>query len=71
MTQKLKFVLGRIESNAGNRENAGFQHFLLSHNFFKRLLFQGHEMSELYAIRLISFALFDQSINLLVMSKKA
>ena len=29
VTQKLKFVLGRIENIVGKGENAGIQHFLL------------------------------------------
>ena len=31
----------------GKGENAGYKQFLLSHNVFKRLLFQGHEKSGL------------------------
>ena len=29
MTEKLKFVLERVENIVGKRENAGYQHFLL------------------------------------------
>ena len=29
MTEKLKFVLGRVENILGKGENAGYQHFLL------------------------------------------
>ena len=39
--EKLKFVLGRVENMVGNGENAGYQHFLLFHNVFNRLVFQG------------------------------
>ena len=28
-TEKLKFVLGRVENTVGKGENAGYQHFLL------------------------------------------
>ena len=28
VTEKLKFVLGRVENNVGKGENAGYQHFL-------------------------------------------
>ena len=34
VTQKLKFVLGRVENIVGKGENAGYQHFLLFHNVF-------------------------------------
>ena len=30
VSEKLKFVLGRIENIGGKGENAGYQHFLLS-----------------------------------------
>ena len=29
VTEKLKFVLGKVENIAGKGENAGYQHFLL------------------------------------------
>ena len=32
----MKFNMGRIENFVGKGENAGFHHFLLSHNVFKR-----------------------------------
>ena len=41
VTQKLKFVLGRVENIVGKGENAGYQHFLLSHYVFQRLLCWG------------------------------
>ena len=41
VTEKLKFVLERAENIVRKEENAGYQHFLLSHNCFKRLLLQG------------------------------
>ena len=34
VTQKLKFVLGRLENIVGKEENAGYQHFLLFPQFF-------------------------------------
>ena len=39
MTQKLKFVLGRIENIVGKGENAGYQHFLLFPQCFQKLSF--------------------------------
>ena len=42
LTKKFKFVLGRVENIVGKGENAGYQHFLLSHNAFKTFLYQGH-----------------------------
>ena len=46
MTEKLKFVLGKVENIVEKGENAGYQHFLLfptifSHYVFKGLSFQG------------------------------
>ena len=41
VTEKLHFVLGRVENIEEKRENGGYQHFSFSHNFFKRLLPQG------------------------------
>ena len=42
VTEKLKFVLGRVENIVGNKENAGYQHFLLFLDFFKRIFSQRH-----------------------------
>ena len=39
VTQRLKFVLGRIENIVGKGENAGFQHFLLFPQCFQKLSF--------------------------------
>ena len=55
----MKIVLEGVENVFGNRENAVYQHFLLSNNVFKRLLFQcrqksglcGKELNELYICR--------------------
>ena len=41
MTQKLKYVLERLENIVGKGENAVTSIFFFSHNVFKRLLFQG------------------------------
>ena len=39
MTEKLKFVLGRVENILGKGENAGHQHILsFSQNVFKKPL---------------------------------
>ena len=43
MTEKLKFLLGRVENDEGIGEYAGYQHFLL----FKRLHYQGRLKSRL------------------------
>ena len=37
-TQKFKFVSGRVENIVGKGENAGYQHFLLFSQCFKRPL---------------------------------
>ena len=34
MTEKLKFVLGRVENIVGKGENPGYQHFLLCQDCF-------------------------------------
>ena len=39
VTEKFKFVLGRMENIVGKGENAGYQHFLLSPQFFPKLSF--------------------------------
>ena len=39
VTEKLKFVLGRVKNIVGKGENASFS---FSHNVFKRLLMQDH-----------------------------
>ena len=39
VTQKLKFVLGRVENIVGKGENAGNQHFLLSPQCFSKAFF--------------------------------
>ena len=41
VNQKLKFNLRRMENTVGNRENPGYQHFLLFPRF-QRLLSQSH-----------------------------
>ena len=38
-TQKLKFVLGRLENIEGTEENAGNQHFLLFKHCFQKASF--------------------------------
>ena len=40
-TKKLEFVLGWAQNIEGARQNAGYLHFLLFHNVFKRLIFKG------------------------------
>ena len=47
MTQKLNFVLGRLENIVGKGENAGHQHFLLFPQCFQMLCFSGSFKSEL------------------------
>ena len=39
MTEKFKFVLGRVENIVGKRENAGYQHFLLFLQCFQKASF--------------------------------
>ena len=41
MIEKLKFVLGRVENILGKGENAGYQHFLLFPECFKKSFPQG------------------------------
>ena len=36
VTEKLKFVSGRVENIMGKGENAGYQHFLLSQQLFAK-----------------------------------
>ena len=40
-TEKLNFVLGRVENIVGKGENAAYQHFLLFLQCFKSFLSQG------------------------------
>jgi hypothetical protein len=39
VTEKLKFVLGRVENIVEKGENAGYQHFLLFPQCFQKLSF--------------------------------
>ena len=55
MTQKLKFVLGWVE-NVEKGENAGYQHFLFSHNVLKSFLFQRCQESGQSSKHLKAFA---------------
>ena len=48
MTQKLKFVLGRVENIVGTGENAGYQHFLLFPQCFQKASFSGSFKSTLF-----------------------
>ena len=41
VTEKLKFVLRRVENMVGKGENAGYQHFLLFPQCFQKASFQG------------------------------
>ena len=41
LTQKLKFVLKRVENNVGTGENAGYQHFLLFPQCFQKAFVTG------------------------------
>ena len=41
MTEKLKFVLGRVENIVGKGENAGYQHFLLFSQCFLKVSYSG------------------------------
>ena len=42
VTEKLKFVLGRVESIVGKGENAGYRHFLLLFpQFFQKASYTG------------------------------
>ena len=41
VTEKLKFVLRRVENIVGKGENAGYQHFLLFPQCFQKASFQG------------------------------
>ena len=47
MTEKLKFVLGRVENIAGKGKNAGYQLFSFFHNAFNKHLSQGRYKSGL------------------------
>ena len=50
VTEKLKFVLKRVENILGKGENAGYRHFLFSNYVFKRLYIQGCSKSGLCGI---------------------
>ena len=41
VTEKLKYVFGRVENTMGNGENAGYQHFLLLSQYFQNVSFSG------------------------------
>ena len=41
VTEKLKFVLKRVENIVGKGENASYQHFLIFPQCFQSFLFQG------------------------------
>ena len=41
VTQKVKFVLERVENILGKGKNAGYQHFLLFPKCFQKPLFSG------------------------------
>ena len=41
VTEKLKFVLGRVEKIVGKGENAGYQHFLLFPQCFQNASYTG------------------------------
>ena len=47
MTQKLKFILGRVENILGNGENVDYQHFLLFSQCFQKATFSGLSKEEL------------------------
>ena len=47
-TEKLKFVLGKLENIAGKGENAGYQHFLLFPQCFQKVSF-----SKLLKVRIV------------------
>ena len=41
VTEKLKFVLGRVENSVGKGENVGYQHFLLFPHCFQKVSSSG------------------------------
>ena len=41
VSEKLKFVLGRVENIVGKGENAGYQHFHLFQQWFQKASFPG------------------------------
>ena len=54
VTEKLKFVLGRVENIVGKGENAGYQHFLFFPQCFQRLFSRGRLKSGLCGKGLIN-----------------
>ena len=52
------FVFDRVENNVGKGENAGYQHFLLFPQYFKKLFTQGRWKSGLCGKELIHANLF-------------
>ena len=55
LTQKLKFVLGRVDNIVEKGENAGYQHFLLFQQCFQSFHFQTCLRSELCGKRLLLY----------------
>ena len=41
VTEKIEFVLGRVENIVGKVENAGYQHFLLFPQCFQKATYTG------------------------------
>ena len=60
VTEILKFVLGRVENNAGKGENAGYQHFLLFPQCFQKASFSGSLKSGSCCKRLNKIDIKDQ-----------
>ena len=58
MSEKLNFVLGRVENIVGKGENAGYHILSFSYNVFKRLISQGRKKLGLYGKELNSKIFF-------------
>ena len=66
MAQMMISVFDRVDNIVGIEENAGYQNFLLSPQYFKSLLFQGRENSELCGKALNSFLALTSYILILM-----
>ena len=62
VTEKLKFVFGRVENIVGKGENAGYQHFLLFPQCFQMASYSGSLKVAIvwYTVKFFSSAFFEE-----------
>ena len=66
VTDKLKFVLGRLKNIVGKGENADFQHFLLFPQFFQKVSFFKVGKSQDCVVKTETEAICDTLISIMV-----